>query len=394
MINKKPNIFEFATKELSQDAVLLYLADCFNYEETREIGKAFLRMCDCDLNGLDRVYPIKQYYISDKELNQKKNWVDVLLVLDYKDYYNLLIIEDKTNESPHGNQLERYKSYIDKKHIEKKEEFSYWKIESKPVHHAGYIYFKPLLYDDNEKIVCERIGYKVKIYNDFLSVLESFDNNPILSAFLEYFVDANETTHKIISAKTFGELKDISFERIMSSYYGQWSLMKLLLGGDESTIKMNVGGLYQDSSFGRPWTQYRFIFDLATESKDWKNLDPSNEIRGKYSYFFRLDQKGVLSCRQYCRNKQEADEAGKEGGDKDSELKEIKKRIVAHGISLGKLKRVRAQDMETRFWEFDFKSLDDLAQIHNAVQTILQIVTAYHLEKYPHLGKNAEFKQN
>ena len=43
MINQKVNIFEFATKELSQDALLLYLADCCNDERKRKIGELFIQ---------------------------------------------------------------------------------------------------------------------------------------------------------------------------------------------------------------------------------------------------------------------------------------------------------------------------------------------------------------
>lgn len=42
MIHNKPNIFEFATKELSQDAVFCYIPDRFHAPKKKQIALDFL----------------------------------------------------------------------------------------------------------------------------------------------------------------------------------------------------------------------------------------------------------------------------------------------------------------------------------------------------------------
>ena len=108
-MNITPNIFEFATSELSQDAFISYLLafgqSQFNGTEEYKVAHDFLK--ECGINGEDV-----------KEIKRQYNKIDVLVVTDN----HLLIIEDKIATNEHDDQIIRYvealkkdEAYKDKK---------------------------------------------------------------------------------------------------------------------------------------------------------------------------------------------------------------------------------------------------------------------------------------
>ena len=101
MINNRPNIFEFATKELSQDAVFCYILDCLNDLSKKRIATEFLNLIQ-----VPYVDEIQQMEI----IRQQDN-IDIKAVVTYQDgTRKYIIIEDKVYSSIHDNQLQRYKN--------------------------------------------------------------------------------------------------------------------------------------------------------------------------------------------------------------------------------------------------------------------------------------------
>nr|WP_234969887.1 PD-(D/E)XK nuclease family protein [Treponema berlinense] len=101
-----PNLFSFATSELSQDA---FFAWFFSWAESKykNVDKD---LHECAKTSLARFYgsglPNEIYSI---EIQKQYNNIDLWLKIN--DEYDL-IIEDKTNTTMHDNQLARYKSYF------------------------------------------------------------------------------------------------------------------------------------------------------------------------------------------------------------------------------------------------------------------------------------------
>lgn len=101
---KKPNLFNFATSELSQDAFLCYLFN-FAKEEYKEnikeyelanfILRELLKKCNLEIPKIENLDIKKQFY-----------GIDILLIINEKTF---IIIEDKTNTNERENQLEGYK---------------------------------------------------------------------------------------------------------------------------------------------------------------------------------------------------------------------------------------------------------------------------------------------
>ena len=106
---RRPNFFAYATKELSQDAVICWLiewsataANDAGEHALRSLGQAFVSA----LLGKHNVQLAGD--IRSAEIYQQDSGIDVLArIRDEKSEYALLI-EDKTNSGAHGDQLHLY----------------------------------------------------------------------------------------------------------------------------------------------------------------------------------------------------------------------------------------------------------------------------------------------
>ena len=181
-VEQHPNIFEYATKELSQDAVICWLLDwaqpsmkCLD-EGMHEAGQIFLQSL------LDLFEEKKNILILDSlksiEIKQQDERADVTAALEFgSDEKYCLLIEDKTGTSENSEAMTNYL---------KDKETTFGKGKVLPV------YFKTHLQSDLTGV--SDIGYKYYGLEDFLCALcegeEKVGNrNLIYSQCLEYFKD-------------------------------------------------------------------------------------------------------------------------------------------------------------------------------------------------------------
>lgn len=113
MAEKKQNIFNYAKKELSQDAVITCILN-----EKDNNAEDFIRSMlgeDCP----------KKFTI--EEVQNQVSKIDVLVTIKVPDengeHCEAIIIEDKTNTFLHGNQLEEYINKVEAKKIQKKPKY-------------------------------------------------------------------------------------------------------------------------------------------------------------------------------------------------------------------------------------------------------------------------------
>jgi hypothetical protein len=155
----KPNIFRWATSELSQDAFICWLLSWANNKESKELYETskFLihKLTNGKINDFEKVEVRKQY-----------NNIDVLCIVDN---FQVILIEDKVHANNHSNQLEKYYLLLQKK----------YQIED-----IFPVYFKTG--DQSNYKAIEKIGYKTFLRNDFLEVLNFGINKRIDN---EIFVD-------------------------------------------------------------------------------------------------------------------------------------------------------------------------------------------------------------
>lgn len=313
MINNKPNIFEFATKELSQDAVFMYLFDCFNSDnhEEKKVGKDFL----------DLIYQTQNKKIekSIKNLIIKKQYhsIDVLVLVEYEDNTtDVIIIEDKTYSSEHDNQLKRY--YDDIKQDD---------IDGRKANNIYGVYFRlgQLSVDEEKALIIDKgvFEYKRLDYNDFQKFLEQHQNtNLILQLIYDFYEDRLHYIKQIDDAD-FTNPTELDFNTVLSDWYSQnkyfsWIIQKVI---PDHYYPENQYGVM---NYGRPCTQYRFVFtEEDVNNQNWDCI-PNGNI-SKYSYFFRIDSnsKGwYIAVNQYEGN-----------GDKNWEEKRKDRDIIRESIT-------------------------------------------------------------
>lgn len=127
--NKKtPNIFSFATSELSQDAILAWLIkwadDRYLVEDSNlcSLGKALLSL----LTGLQ----VNEIH----SIDVGRQWCNIDIWVEINDDA-FLIIEDKTGTSIHDDQLNRYRKIVENEYKDKRNKlfYAYVKTENEPL---------------------------------------------------------------------------------------------------------------------------------------------------------------------------------------------------------------------------------------------------------------------
>ena len=173
---KRPNIFSFATSELSQDAIFSWLikwADDKYKEEDNELcllGKSLLSL----LTGL------KEEDIHSIDVGRQ--WCNIDIWVEINDD-SFLIIEDKIGTSIHDDQLNRYKKIVEDEYKNKRQKlfYAYVKTENEPL---------------SIKKNIESQGYKHINRHDLLSILKLYKGkNPLVIDFRSHLQEIEDATN-------------------------------------------------------------------------------------------------------------------------------------------------------------------------------------------------------
>ena len=179
-----PNLFNYATSELSQDAFLLWLLDWANpdYKDADEqlnaAAQEFVRfLLDKNKNDL-QIESVKCY-------KQLKN-IDVLAIVKIVNNVFAILIEDKTDTSEHDNQLTNYTQWFEN------EGKKILNIENKPELHCiyyktgneSYYYLNKLekKYKNNHS----NVAFKILLRSDILNVLKEVFPSSLNPIFIDY----------------------------------------------------------------------------------------------------------------------------------------------------------------------------------------------------------------
>lgn len=103
------NLFDYATKELSQDAFLMWLFDSWEDKDLQPVVENLIRkFCNKEFKEIRNIKVQPQW---------KK--IDVSIHFEADGVKQHIFIEDKTTSSEHDNQLIRYNKEIDKQNVYK-----------------------------------------------------------------------------------------------------------------------------------------------------------------------------------------------------------------------------------------------------------------------------------
>ena len=195
--NGKPNIFDYATKELSQDAMICWLirwsgerAGTDEERALKSLGQNFvsamLSKHNISLSG----------EIKTVEIHQQDHGIDVLTrIHDESGKQHVLLIEDKTGTKDHSNQLLRYCDAVRSGKTELGMVSGCWPMYLKTgnysSHHAREV--------ESKTSSGDQPGYKMYDRKDFLSVLNLYQGDyPLVKQFrsrLRKFEDEFDSWH-------------------------------------------------------------------------------------------------------------------------------------------------------------------------------------------------------
>ena len=293
---KKPSLFDYATSELSQDAILCWLLEWAKHDEYKEYQKLAKELIALMYNLQEKNKISRDDVKNLIKIERQYYNIDVYFQAKIIDKTVSFIIEDKTFTSHHSNQLERYKDIVEQDEIKEDE--------------IVPIYFKTgYIYEWDEDVV--KHGYHVlnlKQWNIFLSKYAGIEND-ILEDYTSYIKGMLTSRDEEINKLRLGDTECFKYDYVQYEFLKQ---VKEKCG--ECIGAINTKGepynLYNGTSFGRPWTQYQFV--------KFENVyNQSSEY-----VFYRVDSRKdrpYLSIRQY------TDEKVKDSTElKDKKLKRLK----------------------------------------------------------------------
>ena len=242
------NIFDYATRELSQDAFLRWLFENFEDKELKDAaGDLLNEFCAIDIQDI-------------KDVNTTAQWcnIDISVWITLKDNSKAaLFIEDKTYSEEH-NQLDNYDDHINRCKNE------YARIYK--------IFYKTNIIRDEEKT---RIGntkdankWRVYSINEILPLFEKYINsgNLILRQYAEHVVNVYRATQNTQMPERDGTHID----------YLKW------ISYFEKTVIPQLKEEYQDKCkfFVTKAGQYPYVY-MSIEKNGYNKIVPKLEIRSR-----------------------------------------------------------------------------------------------------------------
>lgn len=245
-MEKKPNIFDYATSELSQDAFLAWLIQWSNkhYQHVDSALHACATSFVQELLGKD-----KSYSVETVEVRKQWNNIDVSALVN-NEYF--LLVENKKGSQEHSNQLNKYLEIA-------KAEYENSGIEIKPV------YFK--MEEQGNYGGVKEAGFAIFKRDKMLSILSEYTNSTEKSKqndiIVDYYKYLDDLDKKIKSYQT--EPLD---KWHWYSWQGFYSELQEHIGGDWGYVSNPSGGFL---GF-------------------WFHFKPENFNGLEYQYYLQIEQ--------------------------------------------------------------------------------------------------------
>lgn len=158
----KPNLFDFATSELSNDAIICWLVSWINYNdnEFKRLSEDIIRLFTNDDS------------LQVHSINVIRQYKNIDIILEVNDRY-VIVIEDKTFTSEHNNQCKKYKDIMNSE--EKYKDYTKY-----------YVYLKIGNESFDDRIV--NIGYQWVSRSELLATLKLHEhiNSDLLHNYIDY----------------------------------------------------------------------------------------------------------------------------------------------------------------------------------------------------------------
>ena len=271
-----PNIFDYATSELSQDAFLCWLIACADCDDAslKNLGLEFIRFL-YDSKNADTQQTKVQGLVKTKDTEKPYPWqqygkIDVYFQATINDKKVSFVIEDKTGTAMHDDQLKRYATFVAEDGIEEDE--------------VQLIYFKTGYVFPDELDAAKTAHYSVINLGEFVDFLKMHEKNIKNDVFRSYFTYVEKMSgdrEEILEAVCNFPEKEDDYSRIFGNLFAQYHFMTML----KEKIK-DVAGKYSDQvisrgkEIGGPWT----ILDLYVIPREDQGKGENEHL------FWRLDE--------------------------------------------------------------------------------------------------------
>lgn len=188
----KPNIFKYATKELSQDAFIFWLLDHAN-PEYKSVDED-LKKCALDLIAEFFRIENKVMPITIEKFSLSKQYKNIDILLKINNYS--IIVEDKTSTKSHGDQLIRYRNTM---------------ISEVGEENVLAIFFKTHDQSNYKKELAE--GFKIFSREKLISILNIYKdiNSDIFNNFKDYILDIENEVNAFIHKTEWNHKNWIGF---------------------------------------------------------------------------------------------------------------------------------------------------------------------------------------
>jgi hypothetical protein len=243
----EPNIFKYATSELSQDAFFCWLLEWSKKDySNREINKISLNFINTILKerGFSEIQTVDKICIEQQVPTKSNMRMDFYAEINDE---NIIVFEDKISTTEHDNQLTEYKTYM-------KETF--------PNKNIAYVYLKSDLVFISEK---ERIKESDWLVFDLFKLTELLGKKDVGEIYNQYvqWLHSKKEKYSVFTAKKINDWKyedwigfgyhlnskgfwkfykgEDTFSLILSDRYDEGCYISLELGGVyKMTCVMNV----------------------------------------------------------------------------------------------------------------------------------------------------------
>lgn len=229
-MNDYPNIFDYATKEFTQDAMICWLLNC--KETCLPFLNKFIFKDNDEIKG-----EIEFEYVPSKQISR----IDVYANIEYNGRYYPIIFENKSNTTTHDEQIKRYCELVNE-----------WFKNEPKLEKIFLVYFKTgYMFDKEKKLVKKEFD---KIKNK-----EKFCQEPI-------FISAEDMKQFISQYQ--------NHYKILEDYY-------LYLENLVEKQKYYRDNWFELDSLSTHIGQGRFFQELFNEDADWSE---ANSGSVEYSY--------------------------------------------------------------------------------------------------------------
>lgn len=349
MGNFKNNLFDFATKELSQDAIICWLINCFN-DENREIGEYFIK----NFIFKDK----KEIKIESVERPEKQKFkTDVSVKINTNIGKFIIIIEDKVSTFLHGNQLEYS---IEKMSKCDKENCKIIYLLFKSTNILG---MENYMYVEGQKKIKNKynlnVDFNLRTSKDMYNALKDNTNNLLLEMIIDYYEDMIKQNEKSVDWKC-----EMSANQ-WNDFYNQLN----------SNLRKIGVVLYKEKQPQRPGgssqREYRSDYHIPKELENKLN----NIIEG-VKWLIIIDWRTIPEIRFYCDVSQGDYKSYKLFSEEEKDKAQQRKNLM---ITINeKLQDLNKMNMKCQVKDNTLgiikKDVSELSQITNAVEEILKIV--------------------